>query len=84
VPLEVVLVAVQQDEAEQPAVAVSRGLRPTPGPIRGELTTEARGAVHLSELCRFLGHFLLYRSFIFVFSELLSGQSFNKRICRFT
>ena len=57
VPMEAESAVVQLVEVELSAVAVSRGPRPMPGPIRDVLASEARGAVHLSEfvviLCPF-------------------------------
>ncbi len=43
-------VVAQLVEVESLAVVVSRGPRPMPGPIWDALASEARGAVHLSEL----------------------------------
>ncbi len=57
VPLEAEPAVVQLVEVELSAVAVSRGPRPMPGPIRDVLASEARGAVHLSELVVILCHF---------------------------
>jgi hypothetical protein len=43
-------VVAQLDEVESSVVVVSRGPRHMPGPIWDALASEARGAVHLSEL----------------------------------
>jgi hypothetical protein len=43
-------VVAQLDEVESSVVVVSRGPRHMPGPIWDTLASEARGAVHLSEL----------------------------------
>ncbi len=43
-------VVAQLDEVESSVVVVSRGPRHMPGPTWDALASEARGAVHLSEL----------------------------------